>query len=232
MFYLAVTASELANFRDNSHKTAYMACHFCPSSPGLSNIPQKLPPGSLLLLDDSIPPAEHDARLVIDQLSQAAQRLGCAGIYLDFQRPGYPLLAQIAAEASYLPCPAAVSKLYSSGSRLPVALPPPPLDVSLPSYFAPWQGQEVWLELAPDAKQLTLTRKGCEEGPLEALPAQGFFDQKLCCHYSVRAEKDRAVFSLWRTPQDIHALSRQAESLGATHTLGLYQELMGRRKPL
>ena len=234
MFYLAVTGAEMANLPNLSEKTAYMACHFCPSTPGISNIPGKLPPNSLLLLDDSIPPAEHDARLVVSQLSQAAQRLGCAGVYLDFQRPGYPLLAQIAAEASKLSCPVAVSQLYSSGNRLPAVLPPPPLDIPLAAYLSPWQGRGIWLELALDAKQLTLTPKGCEESPLEAIQSQGFFDKKLCCRSSVRTEKNAAIFSLWRTYEDILALSRLAESLGVIHTLGLYRELkshMQRRKP-
>ncbi len=225
MFYLAVTASELTNFRDNSQKTAFMACHFCPSGSGLSNIPQKLPPDSLLLLDDSIPPAEHDPARVVNQLSQAAKALGCAGIYLDFQRRGYPLLAQIAAKAGELSFPVAVSRLYSGENRLAVALPPPALDVSLASYIAPWQGREVWLEVAPDAQKLTLTCQGCTESPLEEIPDHGFWDEKLCCHYRVHAEKDAAIFRLWRTPQDVQALVCQAESLGVTHTLGLYQEL-------
>ena len=232
MFYLAVTASELTNFRDISQKTAFMACHFCPSGSGISNIPKKLPPHSLLLLDDSIPPAEHDPERVVDQLSQAVERLGCAGIYLDFQRRGYPLLAQIAEKAEALPCPVAVSRLYSGGNCLAVVLPPPALDVPLASYIAPWREREIWLEVAPDAQKLTLTCQGCQESPLEEIPDHGFFDEKLCCHYSVRAEKDKAIFSLWRTPQDIQALVSQAESLGITHTLGLYQELMERRKPL
>lgn len=235
MFYLAVTAAEFANFRDNSQNTAFMACHFCPSSSGLSNIPEKLPPDSLLLLDDSTPPAEHDPARILEQLSQAVRALGCAGIYLDFQRRGYPLLARIAQGASALACPVAVSQLYSEGNSLAVVLPPPPLDTALASYLAPWQSRKIWLEVAPDSKTLTLTRDGCRAGSPEEIPAQGFYDGKLCCHYSVRTEKDAAVFSLWRTFDDILALNRRSESLGVVHTLGLYQELKNipqRRKPL
>lgn len=230
MFYLAVTASELANFRDLSQKTAFMACHFCPSSPGLSNIPGKLPPGSLLLLDDSIPPAGHDSARVIAQLGQVTRALDCAGIYLDFQRPGYPLLEEIAAMAEKLPCPVAVSKLYSGGNRLPVVLPSPPLDQSLAAYIAPWQAREIWLELTLDAKRLTLTHKGWEESPLLQIPEQGFSEDKLFCHYTVQTQKNAAIFSLWRTPEDIFALHRKAQELGIAHTIAAWEDLRPGRK--
>ncbi len=225
MFYLGATASEMANSQVFSAKTAYMACHFSQSSPGLSNIPRKLPPGSLLLLDDQNPPAEHDPAQVLQTLSKAAAALQCAGVYLDFQRQGYPLLAEIAARAKDLPCPVAVSQLYSGENRLPVVLSPTPPEVSVEAHLAPWKGREIWLEVALSRKKLTLTAQGCQEGPWEHAPAQGFREERLCCHYAIQAQKNAAIFHLWRTFEDLQALMTRAKNLGVTHTLGLYQEL-------
>ncbi len=224
MFYLGATASEMANFQIFSKNLAYMACHFSQSSPGISNVPRKLPPGSLLLLDDQIPPAEHDAAQVITELTQAAKALNCSGVYLDFQREGYPLLAEIAAQAESFPCPVAVSQLYSGKNRLPVVLAPAPPDMPLKSCITPWKGREIWLEVAMNSKKLILTPKGCEESPWEEIPEQGFREERLCCHYSIQAREHEAIFYLWRTYEDTQSLIAQAQALGVTHTLGLWQE--------
>ncbi len=224
MFYLGATASEMANFQVFSKNLAYMACHFSSSSNGISNIPTRLPSGSLLLLDDQIPPADHDPAQVIRELCHTARAFSCSGVYLDFQRKGYPLLAEIAAQTKNFPCPVAVSQLYSSNNHLPVVLPPVPPDAPLSSYIAPWQGREIWLEAAMDRKKLILTAQGCHNYPWEEVPEQGFREERLCCHYSIQTRKGKAIFHLWRTYEDLQDLIAQAKSLGITHTLGLWQE--------
>lgn len=225
MFYLGATAAEMANFFDSSQKPAFMACHFSPASSGISNIPLALPPESLLLLDDETPPSGHDAARVIRELSRAAKDLGCSGVYLDFQREGYPILGEIAAMAEDFPCPIAVSKLYSGGNRLAVVLPPLPVDVSLAAYIAPWKGREIWMEAALGKVTLTLTKEGCREEPLLTVPEQGLREERLCCHYTVSRREDAAVFRLWRTYEDLLDLAQKGEALGIKHTLGLYQEI-------
>lgn len=227
MFYLGATAAEMANFPDFFPKPAFMACHFSLSSAGISNIPKNLPPGSLLLLDDEAPPSGHDPARVVWELSQAAKDLGCAGVYLDFQRPGYPLLGEIAAMVEDFSCPVAVSQLYSGGNRLPVVLPPLPVDTSIKSYIAPWKGREVWMEVALSRGKLTLTKDGCREEHLFSVPRQGFREEKLHCHYEIGVRKDAAEFRLWRTFEDLQDLMRQGEALGVKHALGLFQELSG-----
>lgn len=237
MFYLGATAAEMANFPDFFPKPAFMACHFSPASAGISNIPKNLPPGSLLLLDDETPPSNHDPARVVWELSLAAKDLGCAGVYLDFQRQGYPLLGEIAAKIQDFPCPVGVSRLYSRGNHLPVVLPPLPVDISLKSYIAPWKGREIWMEVALNRAKLTLTKEGCREEALETPPGQGFQEGKLHCHYEISVRKDAAEFRLWRTFEDLQDLMCQGEALGVKHALGLFQELSGclagqRRKPL
>ncbi len=202
-----------------------MACHFSLVTQGISNVPQALPPDSLLLLDDAVPPGDHDPEQVVAELSQAVSQLGCSGVYLDFQRQNIPVLGEIASLAQALSFPVAVSAGYSQENHLPVVLPPAPLDTPLRRILAPWKGREIWIELALDAITLTLTPHGCQEGPCDQVPSQGFSEDKLHCHYTIQTQKDAAIFRLWRTYADLQALMQEAQALGVTHTLGLWQEL-------
>ena len=67
--YLAMTAAEMAGNSVLPDRMAWMACHFSPSGVGLSNLPHWLPPGSLLILDDSTPIHDHDPQRVASELS-------------------------------------------------------------------------------------------------------------------------------------------------------------------
>ena len=156
--------------------------------------------------------------------------LKCSGVLLDFQRPGYEeaeLLAGRLSEA--LPCPVGVSALYGRGLTCPVFLPPAPPDVCLANYLAPWQGREIWLELALDGEIITLTPAGATTAPLPpaAQLSGGHRDEKLHCHYQIHTDADSARFTLFRTPEDLDALLTEGEALGVTRAVGLYQELHG-----
>ena len=50
--YLAQTALEMGG-NSLPGRLAYMACHFSPGGQGLSNVPELLPSGAILILDDS-----------------------------------------------------------------------------------------------------------------------------------------------------------------------------------
>ena len=152
--FLAMTAAEIRGTETLPPKTAWMACHFSPYSTGLSNLPKALPPGSMVILDDITPIHGHDSETIAAQLRPRLEEMECSGVLLDFQRPGYEeaeLLAGRLSEA--LPCPVGVSALYGRGLTCPVFLPPAPPDVCLANYLAPWQGREIWLELALDGPQ-------------------------------------------------------------------------------
>ena len=81
--FLAQTAWEAT--RASVPKRAYMACHFSSGSKGLSNLPTALPTGSILLVDDSIPPAQHDPEVVAGQLREIITQFSLAAVLLDFQ---------------------------------------------------------------------------------------------------------------------------------------------------
>lgn len=223
--YLAQTSIEMAG-NPLPENPAYMACHFSPGGQGLSNLPRKLHPGTLLILDDSIPLDGHDPELISSQLSDLVQQFDCTALLLDFQRrdiPGQGMLARSLCEA--LPCPVAVSEAYAQGLSCPVFLPPVPPDMPVSDYLHPWQDREVWLEAALDGIILTLTEAGCTVEPLFGFPAEGMQDEKLHCRYSIGATATSATFQLWRTGADLNALLKEAAALGVTGAVGLWQEL-------
>lgn len=223
-FYFAMTPGEMANAVPR--KKAYMACHFSPWGPGLSNGPRALPQGSMLILDDSTPAAGHDPETVLRELGALAEEFRAEAVLLDFQRTENPLQAEIAeALAEGLPCPVGIPPDYAKHGKAAVFLPPPPPDTALPDYLAPWQGREIWLEAGLTAEILTLTEQGCRREEAGEHFPEGFADQALCCHYKITEIPEGFRFHLWRTPEDLKAMLRKAGELGVTRSVGLYQEL-------
>lgn len=230
--YLAMTAAEIGADPPLPAKIAWMACHFSPSSTGLSNCPSRLPPGSLLILDDASPICGHSRTAVADRLLQCVDTLKCGGVLLDFQRPGS---AETAALAQYLAenlsCPLAVSSLYAEVLSCPVFLPPAPVQIPVKDYLAPWQGRQIWLETALDGVRITLTKQGAAYVPLswaEEKPGD-FRDDTLLCRYRVGVRHNSAEFLLYRAREDLEDLLEEAQRHGVTAAVGLYQEWVGTR---
>ena len=226
--YLAMTAAEIGSFAPLPPNIAWMACHFSPYGTGLSCRPQTLPPGSLLMLDDITPIHGHDPKVITEQLLERVEALGSAGVLLDFQRAGDPhTRGLVQALAGAFPCPVAVSEAYAGNLDSPVFLPPPPLHVPLAEYLSPWQGREVWLEMALDGEVITLTEAGAAFGPLAVEDAfeDGHREETLHCHYRIDVEENTVRFTLQRIREDLEELLEEAEALGVTTAVGLYQEL-------
>lgn len=225
--FLAMTAGE---FRENtpiSSKIAWMACHFSPYGRGLSNLPRNLPEGSVLMVDDITPICSHDFHIIAQQLEGCAKAFGCRGVLLDFQRPDCEEAAALAASlVTALPCPVAVSEDYARELDCPVFLSPAAPSVALADHLAPWTGREIWLDLSPAGEVITLTEQGAESAclPYPERKAFGFSDDFLHCHYAIQTEEDKAVFTLWRTREDLEDLIIEAEQLGVSTVVGLYQE--------
>ena len=206
---------------------AYMACHFSPGGTRLSNLPQTLPSGALLILDDSMPMDGHDAQLIASQLTLLHHCHRFDALLLDFQRADIPEQQALAAVLAHaFPFPVGVSDLYAGDLACPIFLPPVPPDKLLSEYLSPWQGREIWLEAALDGVTLTLTEAGCSAAPLFDFPGDGLSDETRHCHYSIETDADSAVFRLWRTTPDLDALLTEAETLGVTQAIGLWQELV------
>ena len=226
--FLAMTAAEMRNSPEISRGICWMACHFSPYGLGLSNWPRTLPPGALLMVDDVTPIRSHRADIIAIQLEDAVKRLGCAGVLLDFQRPGSEHAAALAAHlVTALPCPVAVSDLYAQDLACPVFLSAPPCHEPLDDYFSPWQGREIWLELSKSPEVITVTAQGPQIEPLPYFDGgdAGSPDEFLHCRYKIAISEASAAFTLWRSREGLEGLLRTAETYGVTTAVGLHQEL-------
>lgn len=226
--FLAMTAAEMYAVFSLPEKVAWMACHFSPYGLGLSNLPQSLPPGSLLMVDDITPPHGHDPVQMARQLSACVEDLQCSGVLMDFQRAGCDETQAIARHLSEaLPCPVAVSAGYAQGLDCAVFLPPVPPSVPLEDHLLSWKNRDIWLELGLEGEILTLTEDGCKVVPLLPSHAEevGFQDAMLHCHYTVETNKNTAKFTLWRTKEDLQDLLQEAELSGVVRSVALFQEI-------
>ncbi len=224
VLYLAMTGAEFAANSPADACIAWMACHFSSYGTGLSNIPQDLPAGSMLILNDRIPVAAHDPERIARQLAEAAEGLQCSRILLDFQRPGEALTLQIAqAVIGAAPCPVGVSALYAEGLPCPVLLPPVPLLTEPEACFSPWGDREIWLELAVEALEITVTPDGslARPCPVPSIPLP-HRDPALLCHYGIFPGENQLMFLLHRTREDLQALLSHPK---VTCAVGLWQEL-------
>ena len=225
-FYLAMTGGEFA-LCPPPEKMGWMAGHFSCCGPGLSNFPPLLPPESMVILNDSTPVCEHSPKKIVAELNALLDTLSIACILLDFQRPDNPQTKEITkAIVTQLPCPVGVSEIYAEDLNCPIFLPPIPLDTPPETYLAPWQKREIWLELAADALQLSVTKDGCAEQLFSPPDSQSvsFPESTLFCHYEVSVTEEAALFSLYRTQEDIAALLPHLQTLGVTQAVGLYQQ--------
>ena len=222
--FLAQTAAETAAFPVD--KTAYLSCHFSPYGKGLSNLPETLPPDSLLILDDSMPPKQHDPGIVYEEFTELIEKFAPKGILLDFQnKPTEPAKAMAAYLTQALPCPVAVTPAYAKDLSCPVFLPPPAVNKLLKDHLAPWLKQGVYLEIAPEALTITVTEKGSTATPIPPVYGLPLKNKRLHCHYKVSVLPDKAVFTLSRNKEDLQALVLEARKLGVWGAVGLYQEL-------
>lgn len=208
---------------------AYMACHFSLYGRGLSNLPDALPPDSILLLDDSTPPNGHDPDIVARQLTELVNRFSVKAVLLDFQNAETEeSRAMVAALVRALPKKIAVTEVYAKDFPCSVFLSPTPVNMSLETHLSPWLQQGVFLEIAPDALQIAVTEKGsffCPV-PVNQYRTLPLTDHLLHCHYQVEASPEKAIFTLQRTKEDLTELVRRAYTMGILGAVGLYRELI------
>lgn len=226
--YLALPAAEFLTRLYLPPNPAWMACHFSPSSKALSNIPDRLPPGTLLILNDSFPYQDHDIDLILSQLTDAITALHPDALLLDFQRPHVDAVQALTKHiVKKLPCPVIVSSLYAADFDCPIFLSPEPLWQSLADYLKPYQNREIWLDVAPIYAQIRVSRNGSIYTPTswDISMIHPHYDDFLHCHYHIKIEKEEVVFSLCRSCADLSLWLAEAEALGIKGAVGLFQEL-------
>lgn len=225
--YLAMTAAEFHAAQALPTKPAWMACHFSPYGTGLSNIPQTLPPGAMLMLNDRIPLCGHDPQSVAQTLCDTAKALESDCILLDLQRkPCDGCMNVIRAVLKQAGCPVGVSALYAKELDCPVLLPPIPPHRAPKEALAEWAGREIWLELSAEGTEIEVTEQGSRYTPLPGfqVPSDSHAEEELLCHYKIITEEDRILFQIGRTPEDQAALIQAAIGCGVTKAVGLWQE--------
>ncbi len=224
--YLAATIREMEEFLPK--RAAFLSCHFSSSGQGLSNIPQRLPENSLLLLDDSMPVCGHDPAVVVKQLRDLVAQFSVQAVLLDFQGEKDAQLESMARKIlQAVPCPVAITERYAKDLGCPVFLSAPPADIAAEKHLSKWLKQGVYLEIAPSKMRIEVTETGCSKMPIpfedaDRLPLR---HETLCCHYDVEVFPHKAVFTLGRTKEDLAALAEKAAELGILGVVGLYQEL-------
>ena len=226
VLYLAMTAAE---FRENSHrfpKIAWMACHFSPYGTGLSNLPAKLPKGSLLMVNDRTPVSGHEPERIAGQLKEVVEELQCCGIALDFQRANEPQTQRIATAVAALPFPVAVTPQYAHGLSCAVLLPPIPMTTLPEDYLFPWKGRDIWLEVEAEGRIIRVTPEGSQEMEEQdhSFPCP-HLDEQLHCQYGMDIHAAHVDFHLRREKSHLEHLMQDMASRGVSHFVGLYQQL-------
>ena len=224
--YLAMTAAEMTFSSPLPRHAAWMACHFSPYSTGLTNLPEKLPLESLLILNDRTPIHGHEPERVFMELEQVLHRFHCPGLLIDFQNPPtQEALALTAYLAERLDVPMAAPGEYAGECRA-VFLPPVPTDTAPGDYLRNWKDKEIWLEAALEGQDILLTTDGAVYRPNRHQDAAHIHEEaRLHCHYSIEDTPQGILFHTWRTREDLQHLLQEAESFGVTQAIGLYQEL-------
>ena len=155
-----------------------------------------------MILNDRTPIHGHDPERIFKQLEEVIRKFSCSHLLLDLQRPCSEA-ASIIEKLLELPCPVVTSQLHGENLDTPIFLPPVPLNAPPKTYLEGYQGREIWLEVALDALQVTVTEKGSTFLTVpwddEAFPHE---DTELFCHYKVDISQRKAVFTLKRTRND------------------------------
>lgn len=224
--HLAMTAAEMAAVTPLPRHPAWMACHFSPYSTGLTNLPARLPKGSLLILNDRTPIHGHEPQRVCRELKAVLHRFECPGLLVDFQNPPCPEARALTAYlARHLDAPMGISEPFAQEGAA-VFLPPVPTDVAVEEYLRKWAGRELWLDASLEGQDITLTPGGAAYGPNRRQDFDHIHqDQALRCHYSIEDTPEGITFHTWRTPEDLKGVLEDAEHRGVTLCVGLFQEL-------
>ena len=223
-----MTAAEFASCAQPPPRMAWMACHFSSYGTGLCNFPPAMADGSMVIVNDRTPIYGHSPELICQQLTDLCEKHKIDAVLLDFQRPDFPQLQQLAQLLTReLPCPVGVSELYSQGLNCPVFVSPPPPHHTLAKHLQTWQGREIWLEAATGYWELTVDTSGMslEEVPPFSPAESHFYEPSVHSQYYIKCEDSFARFHMWRSEQALQQLLADAAQLGVTRSIGLYQQL-------
>ena len=219
---LAMTVEEISAGSTPPWGYALMGCHFSGDGRQMVGLPEELPEGCGLILDDRNP-IPQTTRKMID----AFAALKPAYLILDFQQQATKNAKAFAMELTSLPCPVAMPAEYARGLNCPVFLPPVPPNIPIVEYLLPWNGHEIWLELALDAVEITLTLQssGFDAFAHARSYSDSHTDSMLHCHYKISKQPDALQFYCYRSREDVEAMLSSSLPGNLTHAVGLFREL-------
>ena len=93
-------------------------------------------------------------------------------------------------------------------------------------HIGPWKKQGVYLEIAPEGLEFTVTETGSSATPIFPVSGLPLEDKRLHCHYNIQVLQDKAVFTICRYKEDLAQLVQEAEDFGVLGCVGLYGELI------
>ena len=221
--FLAMTMEEMQSISPLPSIFAFLGCHFSAETSKLEGLPHSLPSGCGLILDDRTPIPDVKPEQILHLLSP----LDAAFVLLDFQQPPTKNSMKLAAALTELTCPVPMPPVYAKDLDCPVFLPPVPPNVPLEDHLKHWHNREIWLELALDGVQITVTTKGSRitYAPHAEPQDNAHRDSMLHCHYKITQKPEAIEFYCYRTREDIISLLRSPLPPGISHTIGLFQEL-------
>lgn len=226
--YMAMTAPEITRVSPHPHRIGWLSSHFSERSNGLCNLPDALPEGAVLILDDSTPPAGHDPEEVAVQLNMLVQKSHLQVVILDFQNPNqFPTEEMTAYLLSTLTCKVCVAAPYAKPHNCPVLIPAPMPHRSPQKHISPWRGREIWIEATLDTERITVTEQGSTITVLPYQEPEGhwFTEERLCCRYQIQELETQVEFTLTRDMKMLKQLLENCQQLGVSYFIGLYQQL-------
>ncbi|MBR4864904.1 MAG: hypothetical protein IKU07_10030 [Oscillospiraceae bacterium] len=226
--YVAMTKAELATFPVAEDLPAWMACHFSSYGNGLSNIPDWLPAGSMIILDDRTPPCDHDTDVIAMQLNSLADKYKTDIFLLDFQRKNNHHTENIVKElTTKLRGKVGVTEAYAHCASCAVFITCPLPHQSLPDKLSKWKTRELWLELATETEIITISKGNTtfERVNYSLLTETDLYDEKLKSRYRAAVKENNAKIIIERTSEELSLLLQEAQSLGIKIAAGLCQQL-------
>ena len=232
-FFLAIYAHDFPALPRLPPKVAWMSAHFSTSGPGMSNLPAKLPPGSLIILDDQTPWAGHSIETVCREMTAVLMRTEAYGLLLDFERPPEEetllltnALGQCCRE---LGIPMGAPESYATDPGIAIFHSPLPCQIP-PEVLCP-PGRAVWLDVSPTAFLAHIgpdstTGNLTEDEVSFSDESQIFTDPALHCLYRSQPSDNGIDLLLYHTPQSITAMLETQELPGIQLALGLYRDFI------
>ena len=218
---LAITEVEIRNQIGPAPPFALFGCHFSPEDGCFVGLADHLPAGCGLVIDDRNPIPAVDLILpVLEQLSPAY-------VILDFQRPPDAQSIKLTTALAQIHKNLVIPPPYAQGLACPLFLPPVPPHIPMAEHLKPWQGREIWLELALDGALITVTPQGSRTHllPHAQIPEDSYEDSMLHCHYKISQKEDALEFYCVRTRNDIEEMLRPPLPPNLKYAVALYQEL-------